>query len=523
MIPKYIVDNYLNRKLQNWDWIKGYSNDDLTKFIESEVGDIGIKYDLFKHQKEAYILGLQNPQFFYMLDMGGGKCVLTISNFKYRKNIGECHRGLVLVPKSVHLYTWEDEVKKFTDDLSIVPLDDTTKGRAELLDNKTPDLFVLNYPGLVYLCTDYINFINKKGKNEGRQLINPKKVRWLASKFDFLACDESQNFKGFGSLTYKILNMLADNIEYRYLLSGTPMGLDPHDLWTQFNIVDRGETLGNTLGIFRESFFTTKRNHWGGFEYKFKKKLEPKFNEFIKNKSIWYSSEEFGDLPPQIFSIKRVSFNEDCRKYYKKAVEDIIAVKGDVTELKNVFIQMRMMTSGFIGLKNELSGEKVNITFKDNPKLEALMELINETPKDSKIIVFNEFIHSGDIISKELTKNKIGHVRLYSGTKDAKGLLESFNGNKNCRILLANNKSGSEGINAFAANYIFYYELPLSCITYKQGLKRIHRFGQTKTCYYYAILMKNSVDEKIYKYLQEGKEIFDAIISGEEKLDGLSS
>jgi SNF2 family DNA or RNA helicase len=101
---------------------------------------------------------------------------------------------------------------------------------------------------------------------------------------------------------------------------------------------------------------------------------------------------------------------------------------------------------------------------------------------------------------------------LWSGTKDAKAVLDRFKNDPLCRTLVCNNASGSEGLNLQHANAAIYYEMPLSSITWQQGLKRIHRTGQKETCFYYLLMVKNSVDERIKKSLEDGTDIFESLI-----------
>ena len=59
-------------------------------------------------------------------------------------------------------------------------------------------------------------------------------------------------------------------------------------------------------------------------------------------------------------------------------------------------------------------------------------------------------------------------------------------------------------MNLQKANKIVYFSLPLSVENYMQSKKRINRIGQTKPCFYYHLITKNSIDEKILKALERG-------------------
>lgn len=518
MIPKHIREGFINKAVQNYDWVKNMTQKELYEGLDELAPGFRFKREPFDHQLACFLIGVTNPNFFYMMDMGTGKSSITLSLLQYYKNIGKLGKTLIVAPKSQHLYTWAEEVFKDSN-LTICVLDDTTKGRAELLDSSNADIFVVNYPGLMYLATSWGEVYNKKTKKwKGQQLLDSEKLKWLSSKFQAIVCDESQWLKNHDSLNYKICKQISLHTPYRYLLSGTPINRNPEDFWSQFNILDRGDTLGTTLGIYRECFFKTKKNHWGGFEHKFIHKMEPQLHRLLKNRSIWYSAEECQTLPEQVFNKVYVDFNEETESYYDRLIQEIRANNKDYVAVKSAFIKMRMLTSGFLGFVNETSEEKINITFKSNPKLDALMDIIAGFPKDAKFIIFNEFIHSGNIISEALKKKGIGHERLWSGTKDAQAVLENFKNNPKCLGLLCNNQSGSEGLNLQNASRIIYFELPTSNITRQQGLKRIHRAGQTNTCFYWDVLVKGSVDERIYESLETGKDIFTSLVTGNNVL-----
>ena len=63
---------------------------------------------------------------------------------------------------------------------------------------------------------------------------------------------------------------------------------------------------------------------------------------------------------------------------------------------------------------------------------------------------------------------------------------------------------------------IIYFTLPLgkgSCDLWEQSKKRIHRIGQTKTCFYYYLIVKGSFEEKNFAALKEGKELTDELFA----------
>ena len=68
------------------------------------------------------------------------------------------------------------------------------------------------------------------------------------------------------------------------------------------------------------------------------------------------------------------------------------------------------------------------------------------------------------------------------------------------------------------SNRIIYFTLPLgrgSCDLWEQSKKRIHRIGQDKTCFYYYLLVQNSIETKNLEHLKEGKDYTNILFEGQ--------
>jgi len=303
-------------------------------------------------------------------------------------------------------------------------------------------------------------------------------------------------------------------MKYKFGLTGTPFNRDPIVLWPQFYLIDLGETLGKTLGLFRESFFNCKPGYFGGMEYKFKKELTDTLYKRICNKSIRYTEKETIDLPEKVETRIIIKPSEEMKEYMDK----ILANEIEISEIKNTFIKLRQLCSGFINFTSDTTEEKITLELKSIPKLETLVDLINSSPEEDKIIVFLEHIKAGELVCNRLKKEKIDYERLYGGTKDKVDTKNRFINNKKCKVLVANIKSAGVSLNLQVANYVIFYELPLSSIDKEQALKRSHRTGQKKNVFIYYFVTKDTIEEKIEKYLKAGKDLMKALIDGREGL-----
>jgi len=280
------------------------------------------------------------------------------------------------------------------------------------------------------------------------------------------------NCKNPSSLTFKVCRKLFSSAKIRFGLTGTPINRDPMALWSQFYLVDKGETLGETLSLYREAFFDAKDNFWGGVDYKFKHKLEPLLNKKLSNKSLRYAEWEANELPEKVVVDYAISMPQSTAEYYSQVVDGIIEAQGNLTMIKNSFHKLRQLCSGYVNV------DDLHIPMKENPKLDSLVDLINSVDDKYKIVVFLDYVKSGDIVCERLKKEKIKFERLYGGTKDKVGAKNKFLDDNKCKVLVANIKSGGVGLNLQKANFAIYYELPVSSIDYSQSEKRCILGGQ---------------------------------------------
>ena len=513
VVSREAVKEFIYRDLDDWRWLKKLRREDLMEEIRYLAPKLRFKTTPFTHQLACMIIGIYNPYFLFFLDMGAGKSKIVLDLIDYyRKSIG-VKKTLILVPSPTTIYSFLQQIEEHSN-LSYTPLYGAINERWNLLEKSNTDIYILNYTGMMLMTTD---------ADDGRWSPNIDRVREFSQQFDSVVFDEIHLCKNHNTLTFKLCQMISRNYKLRYGLTGTPMGRDPQDLWSQFKLIDDGDTLGRNLGMFRAAFFHTKPNYWGGWEFKFNNKLEREFNATISNKSIRYEEDELNDLPPVIRRTVEYVMPSENRHYYDQAVKGLISVKGNYKEIDNIFVRLRQICSGFVKHKLDELEDNVLIDFDFNPKLEILGDLIDGISISSKIVIFHEFIHSGELIAELLKRKKITFERLYGATKDKPKVVDTFIKKSNIRVLVANTQSGGIGLNLQVANYVIYYESPVSPIVRRQSEKRVARTGQTKRVFIYDIIMTKSVETKILDYITQGKNLFEALIEGKIKSKELNA
>lgn len=309
-----------------------------------------------------------------------------------------------------------------------------------------------------------------------------KELTWLE---DFtLICDESglltndqaKRTKGLLKLNYK--NLL--------LLSGSVCGGKYENLWSQLHLLG--------WNISKEMYYNHYIDyHWddaNGFPLRIidgyknvdrlKRKLRDKGCVFMK-------SEEVFDLPEQIDQTIKVPVIKEYGIFKKDRICIIndTELVGDTTLTKLLY-------------ERQLCGQY-------NPdKLEAFRDLVEST--NDRLIVFYNF--NAELEALKGVCEALGRsLSLVNGQgRD----LYSYD-EDNASITFIQYQAGAMGLNLQKSNRLIYFTPPLSSELFEQSKKRIHRIGQTKTCFYYYLTCKGSVEEKIYKTLAMRRDFTEAL------------
>lgn len=514
MIPKSAIKRYLNAVRDDHRWLKELSHKQLDKLLAKFDPPPEPWHELGLHQKVGLYLGIRYGSFGYFYDMGTGKTLLSLELLQYWWNIGELRRALVFVTSDKAFPTWERQLREYQISVPYCTLDaDSSEEKWRILDRFDEGIIFLHYPGTVAMVSE-----RAKGK-KGKLKLADAKVAKLLRNVDAVFYDESTKAGNIQSLTYKLCWRAARKALHRYPLAGMPFGRDPTPLWAQMNLVDHGESLGETLGLFRAAFFNEKDNFWGGpysKKYTFNSRMKPTLSRIVQHSSLTYTADECIDLPPVRRIIEPIKLSKETRQYYQEVIDEVIAAKGNMRAMKNAFHRMRQLSSGFLGLKDDETGERAEIEFGENPKLERLLDLLDSLPENRKALIYYQYTVSGRRIAKEI-KSELGvkPVWLWSGTKNSREEMRRFMEDDDTPYAVVNNQVGAYSLDGLqVANYEFFFESPVGVIDRTQAERRIIRQGQKhKTCFLYDLIVEGTVDERILEFHQEGKDLFKALLT----------
>ena len=518
MIPKRAVAAFEARPRDNCRYYKNLSNTELEKLCDELPVRPPIWQGMHAHQKACFLMGTDLKRAGFFLDTGMGKTLLSLALMHYFHRQANVRTSIVLVPYRINKSEWVREIRKHSPKTTYCVLTGSTNKKWDLLDDTDAMVYIDTYGGFTRMMTKMEPHPKKKDK--GRLVLDHKRVRAMIKRIQGVYLDESSGVANSGALVTRVCRQLSKVAKVFIALTGTPFGRDPTALWSQLFLIDKGYSLGETLGLFRAAFFTESENLWGGKDYKFKTSKQKRLNRFLAHSTIRYEANA-SDLPKLVQIIKEVTLPHDAQGYYDRVMDDLRESQGNYTETKNAFLKMRQISSGFLGYNDDDEGIRAQIELHPNPKLQLLMSLVDRVVNDHKVLVFHDFRFTGAMIARELKKQGIGHVRLSHLTKDPEALLHTFDHDPDVRCFVLST-AGAYGLNLQIAKYGFFYESPVPVILRKQMLRRYERQGtKHSTVFLYDLICRGTVDQRILDFHKQGADLFEAIIEGKSHAHAL--
>ena len=519
VIPRRSREEFLGRPRIDFRQYKNFGNDRIEQIKLGLPAEPPIYYKLTPLQRTCFVIGATRKRFSFFNATGTGKALLSIALIRYFRKLGIIKSALILVPNRLNKYEFAKELAKHSPTSSFLLLDGSTADKWRLLE-KDRSLFVIEtYSGLSRLVCPK-RYVIKKGKNTGDKELAPDAglIKKLCERFGGLVCDESQYTGSHTKLPFRICRQIAKKAEVVFALTATPFNRDPTLLWAQMFLVDGGETLGETLGLFRSVFCKEKVNFFSGrTEYTFDKKKQDLLHKFIANKSIDFESAK-GTLPECTYTKEVVRMPEEAQAYYRKFRDALVAARGNYQEGKNAFIRLRQISSGFVGFTDDETGEKAKFAFPDNPKLDMLLSILRGTKEGEKNIIFFDFTWSGERLLEALKKSGRGAVLLYGKTKNVDAVRQQFMDDPRVQDLVLQNKFGV-GLNIQIARSGIFYESPISAIVRKQCRGRfVRQHALHKRVNEIDLVMDGTIDAQILENIKEGGDLLKRIINGEVPL-----
>lgn len=514
IISRLALRAYLSRVRRDSAQVKTFSHSALSRKADSLNA-------LFltpcrTHQLATFLLCVYRQSYAILLDPGLGKTKVALDLIAHWRRCGRLKKALVLVPNTANIQGWLDEIVTHRNDLRAVGITQDGHDARFAAMSADNDVVIITYQGYMAMLCRTVKIV-RKGREFNTWVVDESRAQPIEQLFNCVVPDESTYFRNHDSVVWKCLRRLLKTCDYRYPMTGTPFGTDPVHLWTQFYFVDRGWSLGETLGLFRGAMFTTKKNYWSkGVDYIFDLRKKRLLQRFMRHSSIRYRDTECLDLPPRVYATRRVICPQETWDYYGRLIEAVRSARGDMAAVENAWHRLRGMCAGYLKMKDD-DGNLMTVDFAERPKVDAIVEWANEIPVDRKAIIFCEYVKSGTLVCDALKSAGYRPLWLHGKAKHKGDIIHALRDDPKRRFLVATS-AGAFGHNMQTANYMAFFETPSDPIVREQMERREYRDGQKRRVFITDFVVKGSVDERIVKSLQMGRDLLKEIIEGRQSL-----
>jgi len=275
------------------------------------------------------------------------------------------------------------------------------------------------------------------------------------------------------------------------LLTGTPSPNGLLDLWAQLYLIDYGEALGRTKTGFEQRFFEPA--DYMGYKLKPRAGAEQTIYAAIENKVISMKAEDYLELPDRVDLIEKIELPPALQKQYLEFEQSLLMQLPDGEEVEA--INAAVLAGKLLQYCNGAMyhGDDGEWQTVHDAKLDALAELL-DTISENVLIAYN---YKSDLVrlTKRFPKAVVLDKQLETVERWNKG---------ETPILLAHPASAGHGLNLQqGGSVIIWFGLNWSLELYEQFNARLHRQGQTKPVRIIHLLVKDSLDERVFSVLAD--------------------
>lgn len=467
---------------------------------------------LWEHQRLAIEKAKELDYYALFFQVGTGKTAtcINILREKYSKH-KKLLPTLVIAPPVV-VFNWKSEILRYSKIKAekIVPLVGTGKDRLKLLRESDPcSIFVTNF--------ETLNMI---------EVFEALKTM-LRNTPSCLVIDESQKIKDITAKRTKRSIELGDIASYRYILTGTPILNDLMDIYSQFRVLDRGQTFGHNFFTFRARFFEDKNKSMPANKYfplwQPIRGADRKIKELIEPMSMYVEKSQCLSLPPLVKKVIEVHMSKEQQRLYDSMKKDLVATittsdgqdRHSIAELAiTKALRLMQIVSGHIRIEGQDGEETKTVRIKDNPRKDALRDLLEDIAPYEKCLVWAVYRSNYEDIREVCTKLGLKYVELNGETKDKDAEAHKFRTDPEVRVLIGNPMSAGIGINLVEASCMIYYSRTFSLEADLQSEARCFRGGseQHQKITRIDLVTPASLDELVVKCLASKQELSDKVL-----------
>lgn len=484
---------YQIRQFENINWLSGTEKkeEDIAYDIP-ELPELAIPHSLkiqpYPYQLKGIARGLELKRFMNCDEPGLGKTLQSIATI----NLANAFPCLVICPSSLKI-NWMREWEKFTDKKAMVLTDKVRDTWTFFFQTGMHQVFIVNYESLKKY------FVQRIKKAEGWTLRDVE-FRNSINLFKSVIIDESHRCKSASTQQAKFCKGICTGKEWVIELTGTPVVNRPKDLIPQLAILNRMEDFGG----YKEFV-----NRYCSGQREASNLKELNFNlwqhcMFRREKSLVLT-----DLPDKIRQVNTCEITN--RKEYVDAERDLIMYLQKYKDADDEKIEKALRGEVMV---------RINILrqISARGKVRDVIEFVKDFRENGKKIILFCSLHEVVDQLKRYFPTAVS-VTGRDSQDEKQRAVDAFQNNPKADIIICSIKAAGVGLTLTASSNVAFVEFPWTYADCCQCEDRAHRIGQkdSVTCYYF--LGRRTIDEKVYRIIQEKKNIANAVTGSTEDIE----
>lgn len=449
----------------------------------------------FVDYKDVQCIRVSAPNHLYITD----HCIVTHNTAQAIAAVTAANAFpcLVICPGSVKI-NWEREWKMWTNHKPMILADSVKRTWPYFYDSGLADVFIVNYESL-----------KKYFVKEIRQEIDPKtgKPKKLTLKqitfnkeinlFKSVIVDESHRVKDTSTQQTKITKGVCNGKEYIFLLTGTPVVNKPKDLVSQLGIINQMQHFGGYQNFLK--WFCDRANRW------------KELNVLLRNTCFYRreKQEVLKQLPSKVRQAVLCSIS--TQREYSEAMtnlEDYLKRYRQATD-EQVQRSMRGEIMVKIGILKNISARG---------KLKDVIDYVSDVvDSGEKIVLFVHLREVADTLKKffPAAVSILGQDDLLTRQRN----IDAFQKDPSVQLIICSIKAAGVGITLTASSRVAFVELPWHPADCEQCEDRAHRIGQVDSVQCTYFLGKDTIDEWIYKLINEKRDMSRQITGANDEVE----
>ncbi len=458
----------------------------------------GVKAQLRPYQREGYqwLATLWDAGLGAVLadDMGLGKTVQTLAVVQRAHDRGELTAPVLVVAPTSVLSTWRDEALRFTPDLTVALVGETSRRR------KGPLASVI--AGAQVVVTSYAVF-----------RIDAEAFRALPWRA--LVLDEAQALKNSASQTYQAARRLR--APFKMVVTGTPLENSLMDLWALLSVVAPG------LYAKRDQFSQQYRRP---IEVEGDTELLARLRRRIRPLMLRRTKEAVAaDLPPKQVQVLPVPLHPVHQRIYDQHLQrerqrllgllddptaNRIAILASLTRLRQLSLDPVLVDDAHAG-----KAQSAKIT-------ELIDHLVELRQEGHRALVFSQFTGYLRLVEAALREAGVSTSYLDGRTRNRPAVIDGFRSGDSTAFLISL-KAGGTGLTLTEADYVFVLDPWWNPATEAQAVDRAHRIGQTRPVMVYRMVSSGTIEDKVVALQDRKRDLFDRVVEGGDAIGGAIS